>query len=72
LSPGVPAENDKLKTVIKSVEQGGIADTLGLVKKGKRSFVWNFFYLYFCITNAYIPFMSKFGSLSTSYDVTLS
>ena len=39
LSPGVPSVEGKLKTVIKSVSQGGIADTLGLVKKGKYIFL---------------------------------
>lgn len=37
LSPGVPSDDGKLKTIIKSVSQGGIADTLGLVKKGVYS-----------------------------------
>ncbi|XP_066926014.1 regulating synaptic membrane exocytosis protein 1-like isoform X2 [Clytia hemisphaerica] len=41
LSLGVPAEDGKLKTVIKSVTEGGIADTLGLVKRDDEIIEWN-------------------------------
>ena len=45
LSSGIQSNDGKLKTVIKSVDQGGIADTLGLVKKGEPAFN-KFYYLY--------------------------